>query len=307
MIDIKVSKETLLRIENDFKDYITQRNIGYIIFVAKTNENIITAYNNKKGINFKVTFQGKDYMDLAKKYCEDPSLIHKKKKEDKESLYFIDINNQIGSDEVGTGDFLGPIVVCATYVDINAMKIINEYHIQDSKKMTDKKILELIPQIKNRIHYECKLLPNYKYNNAIKKPTFNINKIKCIMHNYVLFNLKQKCPSIQNIYMDQFLDKEKYYSYLKNVNNVVKDITFKEKGETYFPSVALASCFARYFFLEYMKELEVKYQTTIPLGASKDVDEFSINFVKKYGINELENICKANFKNLSGIKKEISF
>lgn len=305
MINIKVSLATLNRLENDFKDYITQRNIGYIVFVAKTPKNIITAYENKKGVNFKVTFQGEGFMELARQYCDDPNLIHTKRKKDKESLYFIDIGTQIGSDEVGTGDFLAPIVVCASYIDENAMKIVTTYNIQDSKKLTDKKILEIIPQIKNKVHYEYKILLNSKYNNAIKCG-FNINKIKSILHNYVLGKLKERCPNVKNVYMDQFVNEEKYYSYLDNVNNVVKNIIFKEKGETFFPSVALASCLARYYFLEFNRQLGEKFQTNIPLGAGKEVDIFALEFAKKFGIEKLKDICKQNFKNFDQILKELS-
>lgn len=134
MITIKVDKAILEQIENEYKDYIVNRNIGYIIFVAKTPTNIITAYENKKGVNYKITIQGENHIELAKRYCDDPLLFPKKKKESKDSMYYIDVDAQIGSDEVGTGDFFGPIVVCAAFVDHDTMKLIEEFKIQDSKK-----------------------------------------------------------------------------------------------------------------------------------------------------------------------------
>ena len=69
---------------------------------------------------------------MAKVYSGN-QIVPKKNKEDKESPFFIDCKAQIGSDEVGTGDFLGPVVVCAAFVDEETMKVINEYHIVDSK------------------------------------------------------------------------------------------------------------------------------------------------------------------------------
>lgn len=300
MISIKVTKNTLEKIEKEYKDYITQRDIGYILYVIKTPENIITAYDNKKGNIFKVTIQGNNYLELAKKYSSEVILQHKKEKNNKESLIYIDVDSQIGSDEVGTGDFLGPIVVCAAYCDHETMKLIEQYNIKDSKKFSDSKILEIIPQIKNKVHYECKILSNEKYNRAIEKG-FNINKIKCILHNFVLGNLYKKCPYVKNIYMDQFTPSENYYEYLKGTENIVEGIIFKEKGETYFPSVALASCFARYYFLVYMQELSTKYNVKIPLGAGKEVDKFSIKFIEKYGLKELSKIAKTNFTNFKNL------
>lgn len=306
MITIKVDKKTLDEIEQEYSEYITNRNIGYIIFVAKTPTNIITAYENKKGVNFKVTIQGENHIELAKKYCNDPLLFPKKKKESHDSMSFIDVDAQIGSDEVGTGDFFGPIVVCAAFVDHDAMKLIEEYKIQDSKKFTDKKIREIIPLLLKKVHYQVKILPNTKYNSAYLSG-FNTNKIKCILHNYVLTNLHERCPYVKNIYVDQFVSQENYYQYLNGIENVTKNIIFREKGESLFPSVALASCIARYYFLQEMDFYSKKLGVKIPLGAGKEVDEFSKKFVDKYGINELKKICKVSFKNYKNIEQIILF
>ena len=296
MITIKVDKAILEQIENEYKDYIINRNIGYIIFVAKTPTNIITAYENKKGVNYKITIQGENHIELAKRYCDDPLLFPKKKKESKDSMYYIDVDAQIGSDEVGTGDFFGPIVVCAAFVDHDTMKLIEEFKIQDSKKLTDKKIQEIVPLLLKKVHYEVKILPNAKYNSAYLSG-FNTNKIKCILHNFVLTNLHERCPYVKNIYVDQFVSPENYYEYLQGLSRVTKGIIFKEKGESYFPSVALASCIARYYFLEQMEFLSKKIGEKIPLGASKEVDEFAKRYLEKYGLEELKKICKVRFKN----------
>lgn len=302
MITIKVDKNTLDKIEQDFKGNITERNIGYILFVAKTDEHIITAYENKKGVTFKVTFQGGDYLSLAKKYCPNTQIIPKKAKLQKESVVFIDVESQIGSDEVGTGDFLGPIVVCAAYADHETMKLISEYGIQDSKKLTDSRILEVVPLLLKKVFYEVKVLTNEKYNNAINKG-FNINKIKAILHNFVLTRLYKKCPYVKNIYMDQFCTEKQYYEYLEGSKSILKNIIFKEKGETYFPSVALGSCIARYYFLKEIESLNEHYNLNFPLGAGKNVDEFTQKFISKYGFDELKKVSKNNFRNFQDLNK----
>ncbi len=300
MVTIKVNKEVLNKIENDFKDFITDRNIGYILFVIKKDDSIITAYDNKKGVSFSVTFQGKNPYEMAKIYSGN-QIVAKKNKEDKESPYFIDCKAQIGSDEVGTGDFLGPVVVCAAFVDEETMKVINEYHIVDSKKLKDSDILTIAPLLLKKVFYEVKVLGIEKYNNATKKG-FNLNAIKAILHNHVLLNLHKKCPYISNIYVDQFTPEEKYYEYLKGVSNVQKGIIFKEKGETYFPSVALASCLARYFFLKEIESTNLKYGVKIPLGAGEKVDKFAQAFINKFGKEEFDKIAKTSFANYKKLK-----
>lgn len=302
MVTIKVDNNTLKLIENDFKDYIIDRNIGYIIFCIKTDEYIITAYDNKNGDIFKVTIQGKDPMPLARKYSLEDKILPKKEKIIKESPYYIDVNPQIGSDEVGTGDLLGPIVVCSAYSDNKTMELIKELKIVDSKKITDKKIMEIVPLLLKKVHFACKILPNKDYNNATKKG-FNINAIKAILHNECLLTLHRRCPYVKNVYVDKFVDEKKYYQYLSNKPLVEKDIIFKEKGETYFPSVALASCIARYFFLVEIEKLNKKYNRIIPLGAGKEVNEFSVRFLKDFGEKELLDISKNNFRNIKEILK----
>ncbi len=42
--------------------------------------------------------------------------------------------SSVGSDEVGTGDYFGPIVVTATYVRLEDVKFLEDLGIRDSKK-----------------------------------------------------------------------------------------------------------------------------------------------------------------------------
>lgn len=302
MITIKSNKEQISRLEKDFSSYITTRNVGYILFTIKTPDNIITVYNNQKNDTFKVTIQGQNYSNIIDKYFNKDLIIKQKIKKTKESLKFIDIDLQIGSDEVGTGDFLGPIVVCSSFCDNETIELIKKYGIEDSKKLNDKKIIENIPLILNKIKYEIKILPNENYNNAILKG-YNANRIKSILHNFVLAKLYKKYPQAKNIYVDQFCSENQYYEYLKGSKYILKNIIFKEKGETYYPSVALASCVARYFFLKEIDSLSKKYGMEFPLGAGKAVDEFSIKFIKKFGFDEFKKISKNNFRNFQDLKE----
>lgn len=303
MVTIKVDKNVLDKIRKDFSNFIIEENIGYIIFVAKTSDYIITAYDNKKKNVYKVTIQGLDPLTLALKYSDEPLSFPKKQKIIKESPFFIDVNSQIGSDEVGTGDFLGPVVVCAAYVDNETMKLIEEFDIHDSKKLTDKKILQIIPLIINKVYYEYKVLRMEKYNNAHSKG-FNLNQMKAILHNFVLLKLHSRVPYVNNVYVDQFCEPTKYYEYLKDVRLIQKDIVFKEKGETYFPSIALASCIARYLFLKEIEEINKKYNVSVPLGAGEKVNIFSKAFIHKFGIEEFNKISKHSFKNYKEVTAE---
>ena len=304
MITIKVTKETLEEIEKEYFNFITERNVGYILFAIRTENNIITAYDNKKKTQFKVTIQGDNAMELDKKYSYCPEALPKKQKNEKDNLLFLDVDQQIGSDEVGTGDFFGPVVVCAAYVDHDTMKIIYEYGVSDSKTFSDAKIREIVPLLLKKVHFVCKILSPEKYNNLQEKGC-NMNKIKAMMHNYVLLKLHERCPYVKNVYMDQFTPEDKYYEYLRGIVPVIlKNIIFREKGEVHFPSVALASCIARYTFLQEIDFLNKKYGVKIPHGAGSGVNAFAKKFIEKFGIEEFKKITKKNFKNYLEVLNE---
>ena len=103
--------------------------------------------------------------------------------------------------------------------------------------------------------------------------------------------------------MDQFCTEKQYYEYLEGSKSILKNIIFKEKGETYFPSVALGSCIARYYFLIEIESLNKQYNLNFPLGAGKNVDEFTQKFISKYGFDELKKVSKNNFRNFQDLNK----
>ena len=304
VITIKVLPKTIKEIEAEYNDYIIERNVGYILYVIKKDDTIITVYDNTKRSSFKITIQGPESQELASKYAFQPQLLPKKIKQDKVSPYFIDVYQQIGSDECGTGDFFGPVVVCAAYVDEDTMKLINELGITDSKKLSDTKILQIVPILLKKVHFVCKTFTNEKYNAAINKG-FNLNKIKALGHNYVLSNLHKRCPYVRNIYVDQFCSEELYYDYIKNASEKTEEIIFREKGESYFPSVALASCIARYFFIQAIEDMSKEFNGFVfPLGAGKETIQAAKKFMIKFGPRALDKVCKTNFKNYREVVPE---
>ena len=128
-----------------------------------------------------------------------------------------------------------------------------------------------------------------------------MNKLKAILHNKVLFNLRSEVQNYDYIIVDEFAKPYVYYSYLKDSPNVVRNITFMTKGETKSLAVACASLIARYIFIEEFDKLGEKLDMFLPKGASNLVDEAGINIVKKFGKDKLKEIAKYNFKNTEKI------
>ena len=299
-ITLKFDLEKYEEIKKFYEPYVTGETGDYLDFVAHFEDAIIKGYLSKKEKR-KVVFSGLN-ADIEAKRWDDTVLLfgeENPKKEEKEELHYVDFGEQIGSDEVGVGDFYLPMIVVASYINKHQYQRLKELGITDSKKLSDKKILELGPTLIKEFEYSKLTLSNEKYNEMIDKGE-NINSLKAKMHNRALSNLHQRYIDVIAIYVDQFVNENKYYSYLsKDDEPIVKEISFKTKGELRFPSVALASVIARYSFLLEKQKLEDKYGLEFPFGAGKKADEFKKVLLDKVGPDEFDKLVKKNFKNYS--------
>ena len=303
-IVFKVSDNIKQQLIDHYYDMREEKTPPYAVFQVKQYDCVITLYESGK-----VMFQGLGadieasmWKDLESHFNDrdiDNEVKAKEEKEDDKTYYYYDA---IGSDEVGTGDYFGPIIVTATLVNKDTRKLLEELKIMDSKKMTDEKILRCAPIIMKKIPYVTFTLSNEKFNDLSNKG-FNMNKIKAILHNRVLYELSNKDVSYHKIIVDQFTTPRSYFSYLKqeNITDKVTKITFLTKGESKHLSVAAASVISRYIFLQEMDKLSNKYSVNLLKGASDKVDEVGKKIVAKYGKAELNKIAKINFKNTEKI------
>lgn len=275
----------------------------YAIFQAVEADTVITLYESGK-----VMFQGISadidanmWRDLEKHYnnidVDTRSTEEKKKDEIDKTNYYV---SAIGSDEVGTGDYYLPIVVTACFMKKEDISFLEELGVHDSKKLTDEKIKRCAPFIIKRIPYESLVLSNKEYNEYHEKG-YNMNKIKAIMHNKVLYKMKNKNYPYEKIIVDQFALPGVYYNYLRGLDTKVTNITFLTKAEDKNLSVACASIISRYIFLKEQKALEEKLGTSIPKGAGAKVDEAGKELIKKHGNTILNEISKISFKNTERI------
>lgn len=293
-VTLKIDEVVANKIIEFYQDSQLENNGEYVFFHAKTiDEVVVTIYNSSKG--YKVLFTGDKALDEALIWDENASINIPKESVKSE---WLNISSQIGSDEVGTGDFFGPLIVVAAYTSKETITLLKELGVDDSKKLTDQKILEIVPQVLDKVIYSQLTCPPTKYNELIDKG-HNMNSIKAILHNEALHNVRGKVHN-QNVicYVDQFCDPSTYYHYLQGKYDAIfNNIIFETKAESHYPSVALASMIARYSFIKYLEELGNKYDVVIPKGAGKKVDEFTLSFKDKIGLEDLTKIIKKNFKN----------
>ena len=280
----------------------------YAVFQADDGETVVTLYESGKCV-----FQGRD-ADLAADFWIETEKINSgnakvtssddKKKEKKNTERKIPLRiNSIGSDEVGTGDYFGPIVVTATNVTVENIDFLLELGVKDSKKMTDTDILKIVPEVIKKIPYKTFILTNKQYNETYSSD-MNMNKMKAILHNKVLSSFADKSKyKYDYTVVDQFEYPGSYYNHLKDAKYKVYNITFLTKAEDQCLSVACASIISRYIFLKEMDKISKEIGMTLPKGASDSVDEFGREVIKKFGKAKLTEIAKLNFKNTERILK----
>ena len=288
-VTIKVDLITYQKIKNFYSPYLIDFKGEYIDFVSFFQETKISGYISKKTYH-KVVFSGVNAEKESSRWIKETPIENK-------TNSWLDIQEQIGSDEVGVGDYFLPIIVVASYVHPKQIKRLKELGVTDSKKINDKKILEIGESLIREFTFSKLTLNNEKYNEQIALGE-NSHSIKAKMHNRALNNLLNKFPDIYRIYVDQFVNEKKFYSYLDERDlPFVKGIAFKTKGESFFPSVALSSVIARYYLIKEKEKLDEKYHISFPFGAGKKVDEFAHQLLKNIPQNEFDKLVKKNFKN----------
>ena len=299
-----IREENLEKLYSFYKEERCSCANPYVSFYAEGEGYNVHVYSKAHEGAHKVVFQGakaQQEAEIWNRYALEPATFALPKKPVilKKEKTFGNVYPQIGSDEVGTGDFFGPVIVVASYVKFSDLKQLEELGVTDSKKMSDDHILEIGPTLIKEFPYSALTLDNPKYNLLYQKGE-NLNSIKAKMHNRALLNLKAKFPDAK-AYQDQFAEPGLYYSYLKHEEEILGDITFATKGELAFPSVALSSVIARYAFLEKMKKMSERYSFSFPFGAGALVDMKAKEFVKKHGLEEMKNVAKLNFGNVKKI------
>lgn len=309
-IVFKVSDNLKEQMIEFYKDRFLEKHPPYSIFQVKDYDCVITLYESGK-----VMFQGigadieasywteeeriKNNRDIASELESD-----KKKKEEKEKELHDDrfkSVSTIGSDEVGTGDYFGPLVVTASYVDKAKMSRLYELGVRDSKKISDAKIKEIGPTLMKEYPHVTYILNNSTYN---KWGITNMNQVKAILHNRVLTELLKKANfDYKYIVVDQFCYPAMYFKHISKSAEVTKNITFTTHAEDKCLSVAVSSIISRYIFLNEMEKLSKELGVNIPLGASTEVDKVAASIVKKFGQDKLREVTKLNFKNTEKLKE----
>jgi len=205
----------------------------------------------------------------------------------------------IGTDESGKGDYFGPLVSVAVYVDDQILERLAALGAKDSKLLSDKKARELAERIriicKDRFS-EVVITPeqdNRLYED-FQQEGKTLNHLLAWGHYRALENLLA-VVECENIIVDQFANE-----------HYLRERLFTKKRERQLNliqmpraeanlAVAAASILARDRFLTWIENMSMKYGP-LPKGASAEVVQTARAIVARRGKEELRMVAKLHFK-----------
>ena len=209
----------------------------------------------------------------------------------------------IGTDEVGNGSYFGGLAVVASFVTPDQHDFLQKLGVGDSKTLTDQKIRQLAPLLKERIQHQALLLSPSKYNEVIGE-RYNAVSVKVALHNQAIFLLLQKGVQPEKIVIDAFTSSQNYEKYLKNeANHFSNPVSLEEKAEGKYLAVAVSSIIARDLFLENLENLGKELGYQLPSGAGTASDKVASQILQAYGMQGLNFCAKLHFKNTEKAKK----
>lgn len=206
--------------------------------------------------------------------------------------------NIIGCDESGKGDYFGPLVCAAVFVDKNLKQQWKELSIDDSKNLSDRKnrqIGQAVVKLFEKFIEIAELWPaeyNRQYK-IIKKQHLNLNHLLARLHSQAILRLAARHHP-DTVIIDQFSTQSLFSLPSAGFPQNLKIVELPQ-AEKYM-AVAAASVVARYRYLTVLDELTGFYNLNFPKGAGRKVEKFAQKFVLKYGRKKLNEVAKIHFK-----------
>ncbi|CAM4203928.1 ribonuclease HIII [Bacillus manliponensis] len=298
-IVIQTNPSAIEKMKEAYKHSIAPKVPQGGIFMAKVPSCTVTAYKSGK-----VMFQGGRASEEAARWQNSAEVTAAPRKKTVNAHGFappasIAAMSIVGSDEVGTGDYFGPMTVVAAYVSAEQIPLLKELGVKDSKNLNDAQITEIAKQILTVIPYSSLVLHNEKYNELFEKG-YNQGQLKAMLHNKAIMNLLEKLGPTkpEGILIDQFTQPTTYYKYLAKQKNVQREnVYFATKGESVHIAVAAASILARYSFVKKFDDLSKKAGMPLPKGAGSQVDIAAAKLIQKLGKERLHEFVKIHFAN----------
>jgi ribonuclease HIII len=205
---------------------------------------------------------------------------------------------RIGLDESGKGDYFGPLVIGAVFVDGQTEDRLIALGVRDSKLLTDNRMLAMTEEIKALCpHFVVPVEPK-RYNELYAKVQ-NLNRLLAWGHAWALENMLEKVSSDLAV-VDKFGDESYVRKALREKGRQITVVQQTHAEED--AAVAAASILARTKFVQQMEQLSRRLGKTLPKGATDpSIVRVGRELVAEHGKEILTEIAKLHFKTTEAI------
>jgi ribonuclease HIII len=217
-----------------------------------------------------------------------------------------DSEPHIGTDEAGKGDYFGPLVSAAVFVNQESAPKLRQLGVRDSKTIADPTIRKLAEEIRRMPDVRCAVTPinPRKYNDlyeTFRKEGKNLNSLLAWGHGKSIETLLSapgnRSLGAKYVVVDQFADKHYVEQRTRGAGIPVYQ---RHKAEEDI-AVAAASILARDGFLKWLERMSQRTQIVLPKGASPAVIAAAKQFVRKWGAKWLSEVAKLHFRTTSQV------
>jgi ribonuclease HIII len=208
---------------------------------------------------------------------------------------------RIGIDESGKGDYFGPLVIAAVLVTPPDEPDLRLIQVRDSKRISDGRILEMAPDIRQVCRHSVVAIGPKRYNELYEKIK-NLNRLLAWGHARALENILAQTECTLAI-SDQFGDERFILNALLEKGKSIQLIQ-RPKAEDDL-AVAAASILARAEFLTRLKKLSDEIGIALPKGASPAVEMAARTIVRMLGRAGLEGVAKLHFKTTQAVLRAV--
>lgn len=219
-------------------------------------------------------------------------------------------NAWIGTDEAGKGDYFGPLVVAAVYVDRDCREIFSDLGITDGKTLSNRRIRDLAELMHDQYEQHIVVVERMptEYNSLytnLRKRGQNLNHLLASLHAEAIHTLATRIGAkhalVDRFSKDDLITQQlhqrvngephlQHVSFRAPLGMEIKQIPKAERDI----AVAAASIIARDAFLSGMETLSEKYEIQLPRGAYQVV-EAGREFISLHGSETLGNVAKLHF------------
>lgn len=284
------------KIENFTSSEIQLKQYNYETTLVKNNQKIkLLVYFGKKGV--KTVLQGnsdsKEYLELNSIITGNYSLEFDTEKE-------INLEDYIGTDETGKGDYFGPLIVAGFYTNSEINNYLVSIGVKDSKELTDFQIDNIAQQIKTKYpnNYSIISIHPDKYNQLYENFK-NLNKLLNWAHSKAIETLLNIIKT-KNVIIDKFSKEPLSISTKSEFENI--NFVQITKAEKYL-GVAAASILARNEMNNWFRKKQSEGFDVLK-GASFEVETSAKKIHSIHGNETLRNLVKLHFKTTKKIFKD---